>query len=147
ENTRTMEHFNIESPYYYFFDTKKTRIIILNLTDEENKPDEKQLLWLKERLTETNLNIIIAMHIPIIDYDKEILLSKFEELEIILRESGKVKIVISGSLHKEKDFFLNGIQYKTVFPFTLKDHEGSYYVIEANNGKYEVKNFKLDKIK
>jgi len=39
---------------------------------------------------------------------------------------------------------INGIQYKTAYPLTLENHEGSYYIIKMGSEKYKADNFKLE---
>lgn len=144
EENHAMREFDVDKPYYYHYDTAFTRIIVLNVVDEEDDVSQKQARWLEDSIKGTPLNVIVAMHAPIVNYEEEKIYDKFSEIERIMRESGKVKMVVSGSLHKEKELELGGILYKTAYPLTLEDHMGSYYIIEI--GK-KTRNIRAEKLK
>lgn len=147
ESSGVMDDFEIDSPYYYSYDTGKSRIIVLNVTDNKDGVSQKQLKWLKERLEETKLDNIVALHVPLIDFKRGATIGEFEELEKIIRESGKVKLVVAGSLHDERKMKMNGVLHMTAYPLTLEDHLGSYYIIEKIKSDWKVVGKNLEAVK
>lgn len=142
-NKKVMENLGVSAPYYYFYDFEKVRIIILNVTDEEERIDDKQMKWFEQVVSETSVPIIVSMHIPIINYEKKEVFEKFKELEEYISKSKKIKYVISGSLHNQEEFKLNNVWYKTGNAFLLEDHLGDYYIIEISAKEYILEKLKF----
>jgi 3',5'-cyclic AMP phosphodiesterase CpdA len=132
----TMPVFGVTN-YFYHYDTETTRIIVLDINFNGPLLTSDNLSWLKERLAETNLPIIIASHTPIINYDSGSFEEAYAELGNIIDSSGKVKFVISGHTHLNRKIEKNGILYQTAWPLTQKDHMGSYYSININEDEID----------
>ncbi|MDQ1284065.1 MAG: hypothetical protein QG620_413 [Patescibacteria group bacterium] len=134
--------------YYYYYDLGDVRIIVLDDTFESEKMEnyweseyanydeyqgfinQAQLEWLKETL-KTDKKVIVAMHIPVFTAEDVggQFLPRYAEFEKIIRESGKVKLVISGHDHAYWEREYNGIRYKSLYPLTQKTRKGTYAII------------------
>jgi predicted phosphodiesterase len=133
QNKDTMPIFEIPEPYFYVFDTKNVRIIVLDSVINGPSISAENIQWIKDRITETNLPIIIASHTPLVSYDATDTYPVYPELTAMINASKKVRYVISGHLHFEKEKELDGVLYKTGYPLTAKDHLGSFYTIDLKN--------------
>ncbi|MFZ2193127.1 MAG: metallophosphoesterase [Candidatus Moraniibacteriota bacterium] len=123
--------------YFYSYDTKIARIIVLDINFNGPLLSEENLEWLKQKLQETNLPVILAMHTPIIDYDSGNFQEAYVKLGDIITSNDKVKFVISGHTHEDKKITKDGITYQTAWPLTQKGHMGSYYAIDINSNKID----------
>jgi predicted phosphodiesterase len=131
----------LEAPAdYYFYDTKRARIIVLDIELTQMEVGNEQLDWLKDNLSNSRLPVIIAMHAPIVNYETGLIYPQYAEMEKIISLSNKVKAVVSGHTHLEYRTTINGVAYATANPVTLKDHMGSYYEININTGEIIGKN-------
>lgn len=130
-------HDKYEIPLYYTADYGSWRIIVLD-SNQMNNPkatggiDEKQMEWLAEEIDKSNRPIIIAMHHTIFDEVEHALYPEYQDFKKIIEEKQKVKIVISGHLHKEYFQEENGIKY---FSGDLlnRDHRLNYYIIDLDS--------------
>ncbi|MEI7621363.1 MAG: metallophosphoesterase [Candidatus Moraniibacteriota bacterium] len=141
---------------YFFVDTKNTRIIALDDVQGDGgyqgNIDAKQLEWLKEAL-KTDKQVVVAMHIPIFEgsaaFDAQQflqggeftqigdLLPRYEQLEQILRASGKVKMVLAGHLHVPWQRQYDGLNYFGQAALTREGYTGAYGIIEVEKSKVD----------
>ncbi|MFA6973558.1 MAG: metallophosphoesterase [Parcubacteria group bacterium] len=162
DNDEVMEILGVSGEDYYFRDYKGTRIIIMDTTeylngeyDYKGGVSSDQLAWLREAM-QTDKEIIVAMHIPIFDSDtekynihdlegeflgvSENVLERFSELEKVLRESGKVKIVLNGHWHVRWQKEYNGVRYFGQSALTReKSGMGAYATINLDNKQVDYK--------
>lgn len=127
--------------YFYTYDTKKIRIIVLDIQPDNPVITNENLDWIKEKLAETKLPVIVASHAPILDIEhgSSSFISGYEDLGNIIQSSKKVKYVISGHVHKDKEMIKDGVTYKIGIPLTQKNHMGSFYIIDME--KNEIKHY------
>lgn len=147
---------------YYFRDYGDTRIIVMDTTEYLNDEYDykggvspRQLAWLRESL-KTDKEVIVAMHIPVFDSDtttinihdlkgeffgaSQDVLERFSELEKILRESGKVKAVLSGHWHVMWQKEYNGVRYLGLPALTRElSGMGAYATINLDNKQVDYK--------
>lgn len=139
EKTKIMETLGVPPPYYYFYDTNSIRIVVLNITEEEDFLNQDQLDWLKKTLEESPLPVLIATHSSLIDYEKNSLYSKAQSMEKIIAQSKKVQYVISGHYHHQARFTLNDVSYFTTSPLSAKSDLGNYCIIEIAREDQKIK--------
>lgn len=125
----TMIEFGVEE-YFYVYDTKKARVIVLDINFNGPALTDANIEWFKDKLEETNLPVIVAAHSPIFDYDAKDVIPTYAKLGEAITESGKVKFVISGHTHKDAQGEKDGVIYRTAWPLTQKSHMGSYYLLD-----------------
>ncbi len=125
--------------------------------------DQEQLDWLRGVL-KTEKKVIIAMHIPIFREQipwmyavqakaeqnvseghvtpfflpsDTVVASQYDELEKIFRESGNVKLVVTGHWHLPWQKVYGGIQYYGEVALTHEKFKGSYGIIDLNSDAVE----------
>lgn len=127
---------------YYFVDKGDTRIIVMDSaqgTDAKKDSTRKvlggfkqsQLAWFENAMQTDQSNIIVVTHHPIIR--DEILLNRYDEFEAILKQSGKLKFVLSGHIHRQQEINKDGVNYLTLNALTRRGSEGSYAIIDLED--------------
>jgi 3',5'-cyclic AMP phosphodiesterase CpdA len=125
---------------YYFTDRSGWRLIFLD-SSTSGKPatmggvDQVQMDWLRATIADAPGSVVVFMHHPLFMLRSGIpdgLYAGYADLENIFSESGKVKYVISGHVHTLNQYTrtLNGVEYITNTPLTLKGRLGSYQIID-----------------
>ena len=131
-----------EQQYYYHVDIFGVRIIVLNTTvgmaeggvGYGGSIDALQLDWLRSEL-KTDRPVIIAMHVPMFPVSLETVVSpQYTELEQIMRDSGKVAMVLSGHFHVPWQKVHNGLHFYGEGTLTRDGMEGEYGVIDLKDG-------------
>ncbi len=131
-----------EEQYYYHVDIFGARIVVLNTTvgmaedgvGYGGSIDAEQLDWLRNEL-KTERPVIIAMHVPMFPVSLEPVISdQYTELEQILRDSGKVTMVLSGHFHIPWQKVHNGLRFYGEGTLTRDGMEGEYAVIDLTDG-------------
>ncbi len=125
---------------YYAVDRGNWRIIFLDSNEGTNNKSvggvgPTQKLWLRDRIAETERNILVVMHHPIFRIRDNLpgdVYADYQELESIFSESGRVKEVVSGHVHINYLFetTLNGVRYSVSPPLMLRGHLGSYRILD-----------------
>lgn len=142
DGPQTMAVLGVKDRFYYYRDLENVRIIVLdnNYGDYYGSIDEEQVAWLKEAL-KTEKKVIIVIHTPIFTRIEEgaNMLLRYEELEKTIRESGNVKLVLSGHQHGQFERVFNGIPYKSIRPLTQRYYKGSYAIINTEDFSVEYK--------
>ncbi|MFA5776855.1 MAG: metallophosphoesterase [Parcubacteria group bacterium] len=116
---------------YFYEDYDNWRIIVLDTNDKsENDPykegiTKKQLDWFRE-VSDTEKNIIVAMHHPVWDWDNAERIHPVYRPLIEEFEKKNVKYVFSGHLHLPWQKEKNGIEYVGMPAFLLEGMEGNY---------------------
>lgn len=117
-----------EGPLYYSLDRGGCHLVVLHTLerkDVEVRIPEAQLEWLADDLRETALPTIVLMHHSASEQDLEdslwfrglshlALVKERAELRRILEESGKVRAVFNGHVHRNHLDVIRGIPYVTV---------------------------------
>lgn len=118
---------------YYAVEMEEWKIIVLDTYPDSTPickavgcPDAGQLEWLRSQL-ETDKKVLVAMHHPAYDENGN-LLPAYEEFEGIIEN--KADLVISGHLHREVSFVMNGIEHRTAKNFSNKDSK--YYFLDVD---------------
>ncbi len=117
-----------EGPLYYAFDRGGFHIVVLHTLerkDVEVRIPHAQLEWLTVDLARTKLPVIVLMHHSASEQDLEdsswfkglahlALVKERGELRRILQESGKVRVVFNGHVHRNHLDVIRGIPYVTI---------------------------------
>ena len=117
-----------EGPLYYAFDRGGFHIVVLHTLerkDVEVRIPHAQLEWLTADLARTMLPVIVLMHHSASEQDLEdsswfkglahlALVKERAELRRILQESGKVRVVFNGHVHRNHLDVIAGIPYVTI---------------------------------
>jgi predicted phosphodiesterase len=143
DNDKSMATLGVTGNKYYFTDYEDTRIIVLDdakVTRETGDYlggiDQQQLDWLRDAL-KTDKQVIVAMHIPVFQSASDTaVLDRYAEFEKILKDSGNVKMVVSGHLHVPWQKEYDGINYYGEAALTNKEYKGAY--AEINLKDYSV---------
>ncbi len=140
EKNGIMKQLGLEKNYYTFDIGNDVRIIILNNAKIDTYPngeiDAEQFEWFKDVLKNTRRGkkIIISMHVPIIEPTKNFVITpQYKEFEKLLRKNNNIIFVLFGHRHMEFNAKINGVHYWAGNPLTLKDHLGSYYILDIDN--------------
>ncbi len=152
DNDKVMSILGVANNKYYYVDYGHTRIIVLDDVesngDYQGTIDQAQLDWLKNTLATKN-QVVVAMHIPIFDGGLSSgnihdftgdnfpyvgnLLPRYADLENILRESGNVKLVLSGHWHVPWQKQYDRINYYGQAALTRTGYFGVYGIIDLKN--------------
>ncbi|MDR3558914.1 MAG: metallophosphoesterase [Candidatus Pacebacteria bacterium] len=152
DNPRVMATLGVAGSQYYYVDYGNTRIIVLDDVesqgDYQGYVDSTQINWLKGALKTQN-QVIVAMHIPIFNGNASWsnihnlsggfyanvgdLLSRYIELENVLKTSGNVKMVLSGHWHVPWTKTYDGINYYGQAALSRIGYSGAYGVIDLKN--------------
>jgi 3',5'-cyclic AMP phosphodiesterase CpdA len=117
-----------EGPLYYAFDRGGVHFVVLHTLekkDVEIRIPAAQLEWLKEDLSRTKLPVVVLMHHSASEQDLEdslwfkglahlALVKERADLRRILEESGKVRAVFNGHVHRNHVDVIGGIPYVTI---------------------------------
>ena len=117
-----------EGPLYYAFDRGGFHLVVLHTLerkDVEVRIPHAQLEWLTADLARTKLPVIVLMHHSASEQDLEdsfwfkglahlALVKERAELRSILQESGKVRVVFNGHVHRNHLDVIAGIPYVTI---------------------------------
>ncbi len=133
----TMADFGVTGKMYYYTDYGNTRIISIDDVDFNRESwdyvggiDSEQLSWLQEAL-QTDKRVIIAMHIPIFPSSLEsVVVDRYAAFENLVRESGAVKLVLSGHFHIPWQKEFDGIPYYGEAALSRDEYKGAYGVID-----------------
>lgn len=137
DSDESMKKLGVEKTYYSL-DTKKFTVIVLDVEDEGVELGKEQEEWLKNEIDKADLPIIIASHSSLYDFTNANFYPSYAETGKIVTGSGKVKYVISGHSHEDKEAVMNGVIFRSAHPLTMKDRMGSYYEISLDGGiKYK----------
>jgi predicted phosphodiesterase len=116
------------SPLFYAIDRGGHHIVVLHTLerkDVEVRIPHAQLEWLKDDLARTKLPVIVLMHHSASEQDLEdsfwfkglshlALVKERADLRRILEESGKVRVVFNGHVHRNHLDVIAGIPYVTI---------------------------------
>lgn len=117
-----------EGPLFYSFDRKGYHLVVLHTLERKDtdvRIPEAQLTWLREDLSRTALPVIVLMHHPAGEQDLSdsfwfhraphlALVKERAALRTILEESGKVRVVFNGHVHRNYLDVIRGIPYVTI---------------------------------
>ena len=117
-----------EGPLYYALDHGGARLVVLHTverTDVDVRIDDDQLAWLRDDLATAALPVVVLMHHPACEQDLTdtrwfsraphlALVRERAELRRIFEESGKVRLVVNGHVHRNHLAVIRGIPYVTV---------------------------------
>ena len=117
-----------EGPLFYALDRGGFHIVVLHTLerkDVEVRIPHAQLEWLAADLARTTLPVIVLMHHSASEQDLEdslwfkglahlALVKERAELRTILQESGKVRVVFNGHVHRNHLDVIAGIPYVTI---------------------------------
>jgi 3',5'-cyclic AMP phosphodiesterase CpdA len=117
-----------EGPLYHSFDRGGFHLVVLHTIERKDldvRIPHAQLEWLKADLERTTLPVVILMHHPAGEQDLEdsfwfkgvpqlALVKERAELRQILEESGKVRVVFNGHVHRNHLDVIRGIPYVTL---------------------------------
>lgn len=109
------------------FDAKGFHVVVLHTVERKDvdvRIDGDQLAWLREDLARTELPTVVLMHHPAGEQDLSdtrwfhaaphiALVAERKELRRIFEESGKVKLVLNGHVHRNHFEVIRGIGYVT----------------------------------
>jgi 3',5'-cyclic-AMP phosphodiesterase len=123
--TRIWRH---EGPLFYAMDRGGFHLAILHTLerkDVEVRIPQAQLEWLKDDLARTKLPVVVLMHHSASEQDLEdsywfkglshlALVKERAELRRIFEESGKVRVVFNGHVHRNHLDVIAGIPYVTL---------------------------------
>ncbi|MDB5218861.1 MAG: hypothetical protein JWO86_6788 [Myxococcaceae bacterium] len=124
----TLGHPPAPAPLFYALDRGGFHIAILHTIERKDvdvRIPHAQLEWLKEDLARTTLPVIVLMHHSASEQDLDdsfwfkgvpqlALVKEREELRQILEESGKVRVVFNGHVHRNHLDVIRGIPYVTI---------------------------------
>lgn len=117
-----------EGPLFYSIDRGGFHLVVLHTLerkDVEVRIPRAQLEWLEEDLARTRLPVIVLMHHSASEQDLDdsfwfkglahlALVKERAELRRILEESGKVRVVFNGHVHRNHVDVIHGIPYVTL---------------------------------
>lgn len=117
-----------EGPLYYSLDRAGVHLVVLHTHERKDVAvhiPEAQLEWLKDDLARTVLPTIVLMHHSASEQDLEdsfwfkgaahlALVKERRDLRRILEESGKVRAVFNGHVHRNHLDVIRGIPYVTI---------------------------------
>lgn len=117
-----------EGPLFYSLDRGGFHLVVLHTLERKDvdvRIPEAQLAWLKDDLARTNLPVVVFMHHSASEQDLSdsfwfyraphlALVKERAELRRILEESGKVRVVFNGHVHRNHLDVIRGIPYVTV---------------------------------
>lgn len=116
---------------YYSFDIKGCHFVVLDANFNEDGSNhyflegtdwqntnltKEQLKWLELDLEQTENPTFIFCHHPLFEFNREgkkYHINKFEKVQQILNDSGKVLAVFQGHVHEERHIEIKGIHYIT----------------------------------
>ncbi|MFO0660200.1 MAG: metallophosphoesterase [Polyangiaceae bacterium] len=115
-------------PLHYSFEERGWRFIVLHTVERKDvdvRIVPEQLEWLREELASSTLPVIVFMHHPASEQDLDdarwfakaphlALVQNRAELRSILEQSGKVRAVFNGHVHRNHFDVIQGIPYVTV---------------------------------
>jgi 3',5'-cyclic AMP phosphodiesterase CpdA len=115
-------------PLHYSFEERGWRFIVLHTVERKDvdvRINTEQLEWLREELASSALPVIVLMHHPASDQDLDdarwfakaphlALVQNRADLRGILEQSGKVRAVFNGHVHRNHLDVIKGIPYVTV---------------------------------
>lgn len=121
-----------EGPLFYSLDRGGFHLVVLHTVqrdDIEVRMPQAQLEWLKADLARTTLPTVVLMHHSASEQDLRdsvwfegrgylALVKERAELRTILQESGKVRVVFNGHLHRNYLDVIKGIPYVTIQSLT-----------------------------
>jgi 3',5'-cyclic-AMP phosphodiesterase len=113
---------------HYSFDEGGFHFLVLHTVERKDvdvRIDPDQLLWVREDLSQTKLPTVVLMHHPASEQDLAssrwfsraahiALVGERRALRRILEESGKVRVVFNGHVHRNHLDVIGGIPYVTV---------------------------------
>jgi 3',5'-cyclic AMP phosphodiesterase CpdA len=113
---------------HYSFDHQGAHLVVLHTVERKDvdvRIDAGQLEWLREDLRQTSLPVVVLMHHPASEQDLGdsawfsasphlALVVERAELRRILEDSGKVRLVVNGHVHRNHCDVIAGIPYVTV---------------------------------
>lgn len=117
-----------EGPLHYSLDRGGFHLVVLHTLEAKDvdvRIPPAQLAWLRDDLARTALPTVVLMHHPASEQDLSdsfwfhaaphlALVREREELRSILEESGKVRAVFNGHVHRNHLDVIRGIPYVTV---------------------------------
>ena len=117
-----------EGQLFYAMDRGGFHLVVLHTIerkDVEVRIPHAQLEWLKDDLARTALPVVVLMHHPAGEQDLSdsfwfkglahlALVKERQELRRILEESGKVRVVFNGHVHRNHLDVIRGIPYVTI---------------------------------
>jgi Icc protein len=118
----------VTAPLFYALDRGDFHIAVLHTIERKDvdvRIAQAQLEWLKDDLARTTLPVIVLMHHSASEQDLEdsfwfkgvshlALVKERAELRAILEESGKVRAVFNGHVHRNHLDVIRGIPYVTI---------------------------------
>jgi 3',5'-cyclic-AMP phosphodiesterase len=121
-------HRDTERRLFYAFDRDGFHFVVLHTIERKDvdvRIPHAQLEWLKDDLARTSLPAVVLMHHSASEQDLSdsfwfnglahlALVKERDELRAILEESGKVRIVFNGHVHRNHLDVIGGIPYVTV---------------------------------
>ena len=117
-----------EGPLYYSFDHGGVHLAVLHTVERKDvdvRIDDDQLAWLRADLAATSLPTVVLMHHPACEQDLTdsrwfsraphlALVHDRAALRAVLEESGNVRLVVNGHVHRNHLDVIRGIPYVTV---------------------------------
>jgi len=117
-----------EGPLFYALDRGGFHLVVLHTIERKDvdvRVPQAQLEWLREDLARTSLPAVVLMHHSASEQDLSdsrwfdgrehlALVKERRELRAILEESGKVRAVFNGHVHRNHVDVIRGIPYVTV---------------------------------
>jgi 3',5'-cyclic AMP phosphodiesterase CpdA len=117
-----------EGPLHYAFDRGGFHVVVLHTLEAKDvdvRIPPAQLAWLREDLARTTLPVVVLMHHPASEQDLSdsswfhaaphlALVRERADLRRIFEESGKVRVVLNGHVHRNHLDVIRGIPYVTV---------------------------------
>lgn len=117
-----------EGPLFYSLDRGGFHLVVLHTIEQKDvdiRIPRAQLEWLKDDLARTELPVVVLMHHSASEQELEdsfwfagrahlALVKERAELRAILEESGKVRVVFNGHVHRNHLDLIRGIPYVTV---------------------------------
>lgn len=117
-----------EGPLFYSFDRKGFHLVVLHTLERKDtdvRIPHAQLEWLKDDLARTSLPCVVLMHHSASEQDLSdsfwfhnaahlALVKERAELRTILEESGRVRVVFNGHVHRNYLDVIRGIPYVTI---------------------------------
>ncbi|MCS6899415.1 MAG: metallophosphoesterase [Myxococcales bacterium] len=117
-----------EGPLYYSLELGNLHLVVLHTVEHKDvdiRIDDEQLAWLREDLAHTRRDTVVLMHHSASEQDLSdtrwfhtaphlALVQERSALRWILRQSGVVRAVFNGHLHRNHLDVIDGIPYITV---------------------------------
>jgi 3',5'-cyclic AMP phosphodiesterase CpdA len=117
-----------DGPLFYSLDRGGFHLTVLHTLERKDvdvRIPQAQLEWLKDDLARTELPTVVFMHHSASEQDLSdsfwfkglshlALVKERQELRAILEESGKVRVVFNGHVHRNHLDVINGIPYVTI---------------------------------